>query len=64
MLKTIDFIGGFELHGSKKRFISSHSTKKRQKRPIPEVFCEIPVGSCGMTVKIIFGGRRAENPCW
>jgi hypothetical protein len=33
-LKTIDFIGDFELH----------STKKRQKRPIFEGFCGIPVG--------------------
>jgi hypothetical protein len=44
MLETIDFIGGFELHGSKKRLIPSHSTKKRQKRPIFEGFCGIPVG--------------------
>jgi hypothetical protein len=43
-LKAIDFIGGFELHGSKKRLIPSHSTKKRQKRPIFEGFCGIPVG--------------------
>jgi hypothetical protein len=44
MLKTIDFIGDFELHGSKKRLIPSHNTKKRQKRPIFEGFCGIPVG--------------------
>jgi hypothetical protein len=51
-LKTIDFIGGFELHGSKKRLIPSHSTKKRQKRPILEGFCGVPVwSSCGMAVK-------------
>jgi hypothetical protein len=43
-LKTIDFIGDFELPGSKKRLIPSHSTKKRQKRPIFEVFCGIPMG--------------------
>jgi hypothetical protein len=43
-LKAIDFIGGFELHGSKKRLIPSHNTKKRQKRPIFEGFCGIPVG--------------------
>jgi hypothetical protein len=43
-LKAIDFIGGFELPGSKKRLIPSHSTKKRQKRPIFEGFCGIPVG--------------------
>jgi hypothetical protein len=43
-VKAIDFIGGFELHGSKKRFIPSQSTKKRQKRPIFEGFCGIPVG--------------------
>ena len=44
MLKTIDFIGDFELHDSKKWLIPSHSTKKRQKRPIFEGFCGIPVG--------------------
>jgi hypothetical protein len=43
-LKAIDFIGGFELHGSKKRLIPSHSTKKRQKRPIFEGFCGILMG--------------------
>jgi hypothetical protein len=43
-LKAIDFIGGFELPGSKKRLIPFHSTKKRQKRPIFEGFCGIPVG--------------------
>jgi hypothetical protein len=40
MIKTIDFIGDFELHGSKKRLIPSHGTKKRQRRPIFEVFLE------------------------
>jgi hypothetical protein len=44
MLETIDFIGGFELHGSKKRLIPSHSAKKRQKRPIFKGLCDIPVG--------------------
>jgi hypothetical protein len=39
-LKAIDFIGGFEWHGSKKRLIPSHSTKKRQKRPIFGSFVE------------------------
>jgi hypothetical protein len=43
-LKAIDFIGVFELHGTKKRLIPSHSTKKRQKRPMFEGFCGIPVG--------------------
>jgi len=38
MLKTIDFIGVFELHGSKKRHIPSQIAKKRQKRPILESF--------------------------
>jgi hypothetical protein len=39
-LKAIEFIGGFEWHGSKKRLIPSHSTKKRQKRPFFEGFVE------------------------
>jgi tyrosyl-tRNA synthetase len=43
-LKTIDFVGDFELHSSKKRLIPSHSIKKRQKRPISQGFCEIPMG--------------------
>jgi len=38
-LKTIDFIDDFELH----------STKKRQKRPIFDGFCGIPV--CKRNVK-------------
>jgi hypothetical protein len=40
-LKAFDFIGDFELHGSKSG--SSQSTKKRQKRPIFEGFCGIPL---------------------
>ena len=46
MHKTIDFIGDIELHGSKKRLIPSHGTKKRQKRPIFEVFVEFLGDDC------------------
>jgi len=43
-LKAIDFIGDFELNGSKKRLIQSQSTKQPQKRLNFEGFCGIPVG--------------------
>jgi hypothetical protein len=44
MRKTIDFIGFFESHGSKKRPIPSHSASKHQKCPIFEDFHQIPMG--------------------
>jgi len=46
-LKTIDFIGGFELPGSKKRLIPSHS-KKTSKTPNFRGFLW---SSCGMAVE-------------
>ena len=43
MIKTIEFIDDFELHSQKKPLISSHSIVKRQKHPIFEGICRIPM---------------------
>jgi hypothetical protein len=43
-LETIDFIGDFELRGSKKRLIPPLATKYRQKRSIFDCFWGIPTG--------------------
>jgi hypothetical protein len=52
MLKAIDFIGDFELHGSKKRLIPSQSTKKRQNAQFSRVFVEFLWADCEKNGKI------------
>jgi hypothetical protein len=51
-LKTIDFIGDFELPGSKKRLIPSHNTKNVKNAQFSRVFVEFLWDDCEKIKKV------------